>query len=127
MAILAIIIYILSNSEVQEAVVSIIEYTYDGITNLITGNHTGHGLTNSTDMRIDNRDQAFNMIANFDILEYMLGKGFMTFWFDMPLIQSYLDMGVIGFLLFFSYTVILPFMRFFQKTRKMILFYFAEC
>lgn len=118
MAILAIIIYILSNSEVQEAVVSIIEYTYDGITNLITGNHTGHGLTNSTDMRIDNRDQAFNMIAHFDILEYMLGKGFMTFWFDMPLIQSYLDMGVIGFLLFFSYTVILPFYAVFSKNKK---------
>lgn len=120
MVILIAVIYVLNNNEVKEAVESIVEYTYEGISNLITGNHTGHGLTNSTDMRIDNRDQALNMIAQFDILEYMLGKGFMTFWFDMPLLQSYLDMGVIGFLLFFSYTVILPFYAVFSKTRKMI-------
>lgn len=119
MVILIAVIYVLNNNEVKEAVESIVEYTYEGISNLITGNHTGHGLTNSTDIRIDNRDQALNMIAQFDILEYMLGKGFMTFWFDMPLLQSYLDMGVIGFLLFFSYTVILPFMLFF-KNKKMI-------
>lgn len=118
MVILIAIIYVLNNNEVKEAVESIVEYTYEGISNLITGNHTGHGLTNSTDMRIDNRDQALNMIAQFDILEYMLGKGFMTFWFDMPLLQSYLDMGVIGFLLFFSYTVILPFYAVFSKNKK---------
>lgn len=118
MVILIAVIYVLNNNEVKEAVESIVEYTYEGISNLITGNHTGHGLTNSTDMRIDNRDQALNMIAQFDILEYMLGKGFMTFWFDMPLLQSYLDMGVIGFLLFFSYTVILPFYAVFSKNKK---------
>ena len=120
MVILIPVIYVLNNNEVKEAVESIIEYTYEGISNLITGNHTGHGLTNSTDIRIDNRDQALNMIAQFDVLEYMLGKGFMTFWFDMPLLQSYLDMGVIGFLLFFSYTVILPFYAVFSKNKKMI-------
>lgn len=118
MVILIAVIYVLNNNEVKEAVESIVEYTYEGISNLITGNHTGHGLTNSTDMRIDNRDQALNMIAQFDILEYMLGKGFMTFWFDMPLLQYYLDMGVIGFLLFFSYTVILPFYAVFSKNKK---------
>lgn len=118
MVILIAVIYVLNNNEVKEAVESIVKYTYEGISNLITGNHTGHGLTNSTDMRIDNRDQALNMIAQFDILEYMLGKGFMTFWFDMPLLQSYLDMGVIGFLLFFSYTVILPFYAVFSKNKK---------
>lgn len=118
MVILIAVIYVLNNNEVKEAVESIVEYTYEGISNLITGNHTGHGLTNSTDMRIDNRDQALNMIAQFDILEYMLGKGFMTFWFDMPLLQSYLDMGFIGFLLFFSYTVILPFYAVFSKNKK---------
>ena len=118
MVILIAVIYVLNNNEVKEAVESIVEYTYEGISNLITGNHTGHGLTNSTDMRIDNRDQALNMIAQFDILEYMLGKGFMTFWFDMPLLQSYLDMGVIGFLLFFTYTVILPFYAVFSKNKK---------
>ena len=118
MVILIAVIYVLNNNEVKEAVESIVEYTYEGISNLITGNHTGHDITNSTDMRIDNRDQALNMIAQFDILEYMLGKGFMTFWFDMPLLQSYLDMGVIGFLLFFSYTVILPFYAVFSKNKK---------
>ena len=118
MVILIPVIYVFNNNEVKEAVESIIEYTYEGISNLITGNHTGHGLTNSTDIRIDNRDQALNMIAQFDVLEYMLGKGFMTFWFDMPLLQSYLDMGVIGFLLFFSYTVILPFYAVFSKNKK---------
>ena len=118
LVIIAMIFFVVSNSEVQEAVESILESIFEGVSSLITGNHSGHSLTNSTDIRIENREEAFAMISRFDILEFMLGKGFMTFWFDMPLIQSYLDMGIIGFILFFSYTVFLPLYVVFSKIKK---------
>ena len=115
---LAIMVYVISNSELSEAVATISENTFEGISSLVTGDHTGHSLTNSTDVRIENRDAAFGMIAHFDVLEYMIGRGFMTFWFDMPLVQSYLDMGVIGMVLFAFYTVYLPLYSVFSKIRK---------
>ena len=115
---LAIMVYVISNSELSEAVATISENTFEGISSLVTGDHTGHSLTNSTDVRIENRDAAFGMIAHFDVLEYMIGRGFMTFWFDMPLVQSYLDMGVIGLVLFAFYTVYLPLYSVFSKNRK---------
>lgn len=115
---LAIMVYVISNSELSEAVATISENTFEGISSLVTGDHTGHSLTNSTDARIENRDAAFGMIAHFDVLEYMIGRGFMTFWFDMPLVQSYLDMGVIGLVLFAFYTVYLPLYSVFSKIRK---------
>lgn len=115
---LAIMVYVISNSELSEAVANISENTFEGISSLVTGDHTGHSLTNSTDVRIENRDAAFGMIAHFDVLEYMIGRGFMTFWFDMPLVQSYLDMGVIGLVLFAFYTVYLPLYSVFSKIRK---------
>ena len=115
---LAIMVYVISNSELSEAVATISENTFEGISSLVTGEHTGHSLTNSTDVRIENRDAAFGMIAHFDVLEYMIGRGFMTFWFDMPLVQSYLDMGVIGLGLFAFYTVYLPLYSVFSKIRK---------
>lgn len=115
---LAIMVYVISNSELSEAVATISENTFEGISSLVTGDHTGHSLTNSTDVRIENRDAAFGMIAHFDVLEYMIGRGFMTFWFDMPLVQSYLDMGVIGLVLFAFYTVYLPLYSVFSKIRK---------
>ena len=111
-------VYVISNSELSEAVATISENTFEGISSLVTGDHTGHSLTNSTDVRIENRDAAFGMIAHFDVLEYMIGRGFMTFWFDMPLVQSYLDMGVIGLVLFAFYTVYLPLYSVFSKIRK---------
>lgn len=109
---------IVNSAELSEAVTLLAEDTWEGIVNLITNNHTGHSLTNSTDIRIENRQQAFAMINDFDMLEFFLGAGFMTFWFDMPLLQSYLDMGVIGFILFAFFVVYLPLRILFSKYRS---------
>lgn len=113
-----IIMFVLNSPDLSEAIAAITEDTWEGVTNLVTNNHTGHGLTNSTDMRIENRQEASAMIAKFDMLEYFLGAGFMTFWFDMPLIQAYLDMGVIGILLYSYFIVYLPLRILFSKQRN---------
>lgn len=104
----AIVVYVMSTPELAEGISLLAENTFTGVIDLVTGNHTGHGLTNSTDMRIENRDLAFALISRFDMLQYMIGAGFMKFWFDMPLIQAYLDMGVLGFLLYGYYAVFIP-------------------
>lgn len=115
---IGIALYIINSPEVNEALGVLFEETVDGISNLLMGSHTGNSLTNSTDMRLDNREIAFRMIADFDMLEYQIGAGFMTFWFDMPLIQAYLDMGVIGILLYGIYTVYIPFNALFTKKKE---------
>lgn len=66
-------------------------------------------ITNSASIRYYARQQAWNMIYDFSIQEFFLGKGYMTMWIDAPLLQSFLDMGVVGFLLYFYYSIITPF------------------
>ena len=46
---------------------------------------------------------------------FLFGKGYMTLWFDNPLLQSYLDMGIYGTLCCFYFFVLLPLRTLFSK------------
>ena len=108
---------VLATPDLRDAVAAIAEDTYEGVVNLVTGTHTGNSLTNSTDIRLEARQTALGYLSTYDMLERVIGGGFMTFWFDMPLLQAYLDMGIIGVLLYGFYTVYLPFKMICSKMR----------
>lgn len=117
--------FVLNNSEVKDALLLLTDDTVSGIENLLTSTHTGHSLTNSTDVRLDNREQAFDIISNFDILNVCIGDGFMTFWCDIPLLQSFMDMGLIGFSLYGYYIVFLPLWILLKRKDKELLYVYA--
>lgn len=56
----------------------------------------------SASTRLYMRAKFYNIISSpeFSFLNMLFGKGWMTLYMDCPLLQSYLDMGIIGFFLF---------------------------
>lgn len=80
------------------------------------------GFTNVSDqtgsaiVRVYSRDWAYNYIdTNFDFTNYLFGAGYNTRWLDSPLLQSYLDMGLLGVLIYFYLVVYFPLTIIFKK------------
>lgn len=74
-----------------------------GIQNIFGFMHTSDE-TGSGAMRYESRVWAYEHIfREFSLINYFFGSGYMTMWLDNPVLQSYVDMGVIGVL---SYTLI---------------------
>lgn len=94
-----------------------VEYVFKGITDFINGTNQ-LDETNSASIRYYNRKHVFDTISHFTNMEYLFGKGYMTLWFDNPLLQSYLDMGIYGFISFLYYIVIIPARAIFVKVLR---------
>lgn len=73
----------------------------------------------------------FDLFATkYTLVDAIFGCGFMKSWLDIPTLQIYLDMGIVGFIVYNFYVVIFPlyamFKRKFQKNKD-VLFAAALC
>lgn len=84
----------------------VIERTIGGITDMITGSSsTGQAAV----ARYELRNWAIDYIQNrFTPFNLIFGAGYMTRWLDTPLLQAYLDMGVIGICVYVYYVIFRP-------------------
>lgn len=84
----------------------VIERSVNGIIDMI------HGTSSTGAAAVERyrlRDWAFDYINNdFTPINYIFGAGYMTKWLDAPLIQAYLDMGIIGIVVYFYYVIVKP-------------------
>lgn len=87
---------------------------FNGIDDFINGTYQLED-TNSASQRYYNREKALEIISRFTTEEYLFGKGYMTLWFDNPLMQSYLDMGIFGVVFCFYFSVWIPVKTLFSK------------
>jgi hypothetical protein len=82
--------------------------TLYGIGNLF-GNTGMTDTTGSAIERYESRQWAFHYIEHqFTPLDYVFGGGYMVRWLDAPLLQSYLDMGILGFFGYLCLVVVYP-------------------
>lgn len=85
-----------------------IQNMYAGVLNLF-GDTSVMDNTGSAIARAHSRQIAWNIIdQNFEIHNYIFGYGYMTRWLDNPLLQSFLDMGLIGTVFYFCIIVAYP-------------------
>lgn len=95
---------------------------YNGVLNIL-GNTKVKDSTGSAIARYNFREWTFNYIENdFSFFNYILGAGYMTRWIDSPLLQSYLDMGIIGLVMYISLIIVFPFKSFFKVVNILGLF-----
>lgn len=95
---------------------------YNGVLNIL-GNTNVKDSTGSAIVRYNSREWAFNHIENnFSFFNYILGAGYMTKWIDNPILQSYLDMGIIGLLMYIWLVIIFPIKSFFKVVNILSLF-----
>lgn len=92
----------------RDVLSSQIEDLYNGV-QVLFGNTSVSDRSGSSLMRVINRDWTYNYIEfRFDFFNYIFGAGYMTKWIDNPLLQSFLDMGTIGFLFYFYFILYFP-------------------
>lgn len=100
---------------------------YNGVLNIL-GNTDVKDLSGSGIDRYTNREFAYSYISNnFNFFNYILGAGYMTKWIDNPLLQSFLDMGMIGFILYVYLVIFYPIKSFFKIKNMISLFAFLLC
>ncbi|MDX8339294.1 hypothetical protein SLH46_08890 [Draconibacterium sp. IB214405] len=123
--ILFIIIYT-TNNQIKEQVDSVFLNIYLGI-GVIFGN-VETDLYGSAISRVNLRNSAYEMInSDFNLFNLLFGKGYMTIELDNPLLQSYVDMGIIGFILFFVLIVLYPiwiFIKSFKLDNSSIIYFY---
>lgn len=103
---LVLIVLLLKISDFGEIFIAVIKRSIDGIFDMIHGT-SSTGAAAMERYRL--RDWAFTYIENkFTPFNYLFGAGFMTKWLDAPLIQAYLDMGIIGFSVYLYYVIVKP-------------------
>lgn len=81
---------------------------YTGFLNLL-GDTSVSDTTGSAIARTQYREYAYNyMNEHFSSYNYIFGGGYNIKWIDNPLLQSYLDMGIIGFLFYLNIVILYP-------------------
>lgn len=108
-SVLMIIFVILYNTSeyLNYQVNGLIENIRKGISTFF-GN-TNYGIDPSAANRIKLRSRVFDIISNeFEFYNYLFGYGYNNFYVDMPILQIFLDMGIIGLILYTIYTIYIP-------------------
>ena len=99
--------------------------TLSGILNIF-GNTSVYDIGGSAIMRYHSRIWAYEYILNnFDNFNYFFGAGYMTGWLDNPILQSYLDMGVIGLFFYVFLVICYPIYYLFINRNHLLVTFFA--
>ena len=109
------VVLYLSNEYVSANVNDFINNMITGVRNLL-GDTSVSDDTGSAIERANNRATAYNHIdQHWTSVNYIFGNGYFMYWLDSPFLQSYFDMGLIGFICYIYTVVVYPFKIFRYK------------
>lgn len=124
--ILAVSFY-LNSDFFQKMIDNFFSNFYNGVLNIL-GNTDVRDSTGSAIKRYNARGWTFNYIENnFNFFNYIFGAGYMTRWIDNPLLQSYLDMGIFGLIMYIWLILVFPLKSYFKVSNILVLFAVLLC
>ena len=111
-------VYLLLNllvPEVRDMTVKMIERTIDGFSAVyIDKKSTYVDWDDSASIRAWSQRMAVQKLNNFSLFNYIFGGGYLFHFFDNPLGESYIEMGILGFCFYVYLIVIMP-IKFFLR------------
>ena len=116
---LAVISFLLF-PQVRDSTIEIINRTIKGFAIVYSTNQKspGYDENDSATIRKYNQKKLLKDVEeNFEIIHVFTGKGYLYAFIDNPLLESFLDMGLLGFFYYFYIILVMPFL-FFKKTPK---------
>ena len=121
-----IVVYVFfRNSVVNVQLTSVIDNIGRGVEDMISGSETDD--FGSAVARYEARVFAIDYIRfNFSPLNYIFGGGYMVKWLDIPILQAYLDMGIIGFFFYLYYVLLLPIISIIKASATNVAIQFAS-
>lgn len=118
---------IIINIYLSEGIVWLmVQRVSQGIQDIIFGTGSLES-TNSGSMRYFARQDAFQTLSEMEWYELLIGKGYMYSWYDIPLLQAFIDMGIYGVISFFSFIVYMPIKAFRYRNHPNVLFVIFLC
>lgn len=107
--------------QVSELTDIFIKRTFDGFSAVfIDKKSAGVDWDDSASIRAWSQKVAIQKLDSFNAINYLLGGGYYYWFFDNPLGESYLDMGLIGLFFFVYLVVYLPFKTYRKCSNKEI-------
>lgn len=106
------------------------KFSYDlfsGILNIL-GFQEIQDTSGSAIIRYENRLWMYDYIdVNFNLFNYIFGAGYMTRWLDNPILQAYLDMGLLGIIFYTGIVVVYPLIKLIKTNNILTLFIVSFC
>lgn len=106
--IVALVVVIIAIPSVREMLVDSVERTISGFFDVYGSKKVEYDEYSSSAIRAYNLRLTIKDYNDFSPLEMVFGRGYDSFYIDNPLFQSYLDMGVLGFLFYSTLIVLYP-------------------
>lgn len=101
--------------ELREMTMTMIDRTIEGFSTVyIDKKSTYVDVNDSASIRAYSQRLALMKLENFSVINYIFGGGYLFHFFDNPLGESYIDMGIIG-LCFYVYLIAIVPIHFFLK------------
>lgn len=92
---------------IRDIFVHMIQQTFAGFNNVFFSSNVSFDKMDSSTYRAINLQKTLSYVdQNYGFLNFIFGYKYLFAWIDNPLLESYLDMGIPGFVLY-SYIVIL--------------------
>lgn len=114
--VLIFFVIVLNNEVLYQSIINIFDSIARGLNDLIFG--ASYDDSNSTSIRYNARQDSIDDLATYSFIEYIFGRGYMYKWIDIPLLQAYMDMGILGFVLFAKNVIIVPFKSLIKYTKN---------
>ncbi|WP_288390599.1 O-antigen polymerase [uncultured Acinetobacter sp.] len=120
-------ILILFNQDYYNALDKIISSTLLGV-QAFMGNSNVLDQTGSASYRVGLREWSYTLInLRFNFINYFFGYGYMTRWLDNPILQSFLDMGILGLFFYSTIIIMTPLVFLSKNTSKEQILFFTLC
>jgi len=127
-SLLSIILIVVLYLSIDATQITVDKFWHDlsnGILNIL-GNTSTSDNSDSAMARYEFRLWAYDYIKReFNVFNFIFGAGYMTKWLDNPILQSYLDMGVLGILFYVGLVLVFPIRTLCRKRINTLVFFAA--
>ncbi len=123
---ITLIIALFFISEVQNTFSMLMNRTISGFMDVYGSQRVMYDENSSSSIRAFALQAAIRDFQDFNSFEQIFGKGYYSYYIDNPILEAYLDMGIVGFCLFFYVAIVMPLRLFWKvpyKNKEAILVY----
>lgn len=106
---IAIIALFLFSPTVRDQIVTMIENTINGFTDVYGSKNVAYDENSSSSMRAYLQKDALDaLFTKYSFFNYIFGAGYTAYFTDNPLLESYMDMGITGIIFYVLVIIVMP-------------------
>jgi len=106
---IGVIALFLFSPTVRDQIMNMIDNTINGFSDVYGSKHVAYDENSSSSMRVYLQDRALEALSTeYSFLNYIFGAGYTAYFTDNPLLESYMDMGIAGFIFYVMIIVVMP-------------------